>query len=122
MKKEIKRLSAEGMIVALEYLALVGLKAQDEEKPAAPKKPISKAKAQALAKKGKGQLAGIEETPEGLEITNFAGVVFAMTHPWVEIHQPAASQCDNPPKMHEVEYRGMLEMAKAVLEHRAKED
>lgn len=105
--KAKRRISPEGLIAALEQLAFIMLKQQEAEQPATHKK-----------KKHPMQLGGLEETDDGIKVTNVAGVVFALTHPWVAVHNSAANQCDNPPKMHEGEYEYMLEMAEMLIDAR----
>lgn len=102
--KAKRRISPEGLIVALEHLAHLALEQQE--------RPTAK------GKKRITQLAGLEETDNGIEITNIAGVVFALAHPWVAVHNSAANLCNNPMKMHEDEYAYMLEMAEMLIDDR----
>lgn len=101
MKK--RRIKAEGLLIALETLAVAAME-QDGNDPrkASKKKPI---------------VAMVEHNDKGYKIDNFPAVVFSLTHPWVEIHTDVEG-CSNTDARHEKEYEGMLETVGAVLKDR----
>lgn len=103
--KSLRRISPEGLIVALEQLAYIALNQQEAKTPRSSKK------------KHIIQTAGLEETDKGIAVTNVAGVVFALTHPWVAVHTHD-TVCSNSPEMHESEYKHMLEIAEMLIDDR----
>lgn len=96
--KKVRRISAEGMIMALEYMAAGAMKhdlTNEDEK--------------------------VEVTsmvgPDGFYTNNFAGMVFAVTHPWVELHS-GKGICHSGDEAHEEEYRQMIKIMQSVLQAR----
>ena len=100
-KKVVERVSAEGLLVALETAANAYLSQR--------------------ASKGKQltiEEVSLEINDSDIKVNNLGALVFAMTHPWVAIHTEM-DDCSNSDEAHETEYRHLVEMTKGLLEARA---
>lgn len=100
-----RRLTAEGLIIALEFMAVHQMKNEEKAKNKGRKKPLEvKAVIQ-------------ERESGGFEMENFPALVFSITHPWVELHTKIG-HCGSTKAEHEHEYTGMLEIADKMLSSR----
>lgn len=100
---EKRRVKAEGVLIALETLAVAAMDADKSLRRASKSSPI---------------VASIEHSDkDGYKISNFPAIVFSLTHPWVEIHTTAA-QCDSSKEQHEMEYGHMIDTLELILKDR----
>jgi hypothetical protein len=100
-KKKVDRISAEGLLVALETASGAAMVQRTKE----------------------GEVSKIEDTEVEIEngkitIQNLGALVFTLVHPWVAIHTEF-DDCRNTDEAHENEYAHMVSMAKALLKARA---
>lgn len=96
----VERVSAEGIILALETLMTASMRMSDSKG-----KPLQ-------------QEGVLELTPSGeVVVENVAAVAFALVHPWIQIHT-GAGVCNNGYKAHEAEYVDMLDTTKKLLQIR----
>lgn len=99
-----KRISAEGLIIALEHLVTETMAA--EERKAGNKPGVT-------IEHGSLSIADRE-----FRVKNLPALIFSLTHPWVELHTNDGL-CDNTKEAHEKEYEEMLDMSQAILKNRS---
>ena len=101
-KKKVDRISAEGLLVALETASGAAMVQRTKEE---------------------GEVLKVEDVEVEIEngkitIQNLGALVFSLVHPWVAIHTEF-DDCTNTDEAHENEYAHMVSMAKALLKARA---
>jgi hypothetical protein len=99
--KPVEKISAEGLVVALEYISERVLTDRSKQGKSEPEIGM-------VMQDGNGRV----------KVKNTAAIVFALTHPWVELHTNAGA-CGNDEKAHLEEYKHMLQLAHKLLDERA---
>lgn len=97
------RISAEGLIVALEHLTGL-IMTSGYAKKGHSGKTISLSHLEITRKNGRMMV----------DTGDPVALLFVLTHPWVELHTKAGV-CGNSKEVHELEYKEMLAMVKAVF-------
>lgn len=106
--REVERISAAGLVVVLEFLAGQWLSQQGSKKSHG-------AMDQAVMFTVDGRTGKVGN----LSGDTLPALLFALTHPWVEIHQPdGLSHCGNSSGTHEREYEHMGQLSHALLDAR----
>lgn len=102
MASKRRRVSAEGMLVALEFLSVVAMRSEGH-------------------KSGTGKSADnpikvtVDLRGSEARVENFGALVFALVHPWIELHTDR-QQCETTDEDHETEYSEMLEIVEKAIE------
>lgn len=94
MKSKATRVSAEGVLLALEFMAAEMMSA-DKASP----------------------MVHMEVIDGKFKTDNMAGAMFSVIHPWVALHSEG-NVCDNDLDKHEIEYSHMIEIVEKVLKAR----